>query len=162
MNNSIEMDFIQAIKEAGLEPPDNIGLDGRFHRFSSDGRPSDKPGWYVLNVLPDCAIAGAFGCWRNGLKKTWSSVEISRLSEEKQRQVKEAIKDSIQKAEDECKILQEKTSKDAESLWEKSKPADPAHPYLIKKKVSPFDLRQNRRDGMDILLVPLIDLDGKI
>ena len=70
MNNSIEMDFIQAIKEAGLEPPDNIGLDGRFHRFSSDGRPSDNPGWYVLNVLPDCAIAGAFGCWRNGLKKT--------------------------------------------------------------------------------------------
>ncbi len=162
MNNSIEMDFIQAIKEAGLEPPNNIGLDGRFHRFSSDRRPSDKPGWYVLNDLPDCAIVGAFGCWRNGLKKTWSSVEISRLSEEKQRQVKEAIKDSIQKAEDECKILQEKTSKDAETLWEKSKPADPTHPYLIKKKVSPLDLRQNRRDGKDVLLVPLRDLDGKL
>ena len=134
MNNSIEMDFIQAIKEAGVEPPNNIGLDGRFHRFSSDGRPSDKPGWYVLNDLPDCAIAGAFGCWRNGLKKTWSSVKISRLSEEKQLEVKEAIKDSIQKAEHERKILQEKASKDAESLWEKSKPADPAHPYLIKKR----------------------------
>ena len=119
MNNSIEMDFIQAIKEAGLEPPDNIGLDGRFHRFSSDGRPSDNPGWYVLNVLPDCAIAGAFGCWRNGLKKTWSSVEMSTLSKEKQRQVKEAIKEAIQKAEDECKIFQEMVSKDAESLWEK-------------------------------------------
>ena len=141
------MDFIQAIKEAGLEPPNNIGLDGRFHRFSSDGRPSDKPGWYVLNDLPDCAIAGAFGCWRNGLKKKWSSVEMSTLSKENQRQVREAIKDSIQKAERERKILQEKASKDAESLWEKSNPADPAHPYLIKKKVSPFDLRQNRRTG---------------
>ena len=54
------MDFIQAIKEAGLEPPEKIVVDGRFHRFSSDGRPSDKPGWYVLNDLPDGAIAGAF------------------------------------------------------------------------------------------------------
>ena len=95
-------------------------------------------------------------------RKTWSSVKISRLSEEKQLEVKEAMKDSIQKAERERKILQEKASKDAESLWEKSNPADPAHPYLIKKKVSPFDLRQNRRDGMDILLVPLFDLDGKL
>ena len=59
---------------------------------------------------------------------------MSTLSKENQRQVREAIKDSIQKAERERKILQEKASKDAESLWEKSKPADPAHPYLIKKK----------------------------
>ena len=162
MISTIEIDFIQEIKKAGIEPPENIDVDGRFHRFSSDGRPSDKPGWYVLNDLPDCAIAGAFGCWRNGLKKKWSSVEMSTLSKENQRQVREAIKDSIQKAERERKILQEKASKDAESLWEKSKPADPAHPYLIKKKVSPFDLRQNRRDGMDILLVPLLDLDGKL
>ena len=91
MNSTIEMDFIQAIKEAGLEAPNNIGLDGRFHRFSSDGRPSDNPGWYVLNVLPDCAIAGAFGCWRNGLKKTWSSVEMSTLSKENQRQDKKKL-----------------------------------------------------------------------
>ena len=116
MISTIEIDFIQEIKKAGIEPPENIAVDGQFHRFSSYGWSSDKPGWYILNDLPDCAIAGAFGCWRNGLKKTWSSVEIIRLSEEKQRQVKEAIKDSIQKAEDECKILQEKTSKDAESL----------------------------------------------
>ena len=162
MNDKYEKDFIKMIKEAGLEPPNKILVDGRFHRFSSKGRPSDKPGWYILLDLPNCAVAGAFGCWRNGLKKKWSSVEISRLSEEKQQQVTEAIKDSIQKAEDECKIFQEMVSKDAESLWEKSNPADPTHPYLIKKKVSPMDLRQNRRVGKDVLLVPLRDLDGKL
>ena len=80
MISTIGIDFIQEIKKAGIEPPANIDVDGRFHRFSSDGRPSDKPGWYVLNDLPDCAIAGAFGCWRNGLKKKWSSVEMSTLS----------------------------------------------------------------------------------
>ena len=53
---------------------------------------------------------------------------MSTLSKEKQRQVKKAIKDAIQKAERERKVLQEKASKEAESLWEKAKPADQAIP----------------------------------
>ena len=61
MNDEYEMDFIKTIKEAGLEPPNKILVDGRFHRFSSKGRPSDKPGWYILHDLPNCAVAGAFG-----------------------------------------------------------------------------------------------------
>ena len=134
MKNTFEMDFIQAIKEAGLEPPDKIVVDGRIHRFSTDGWPSDKPGWYVLNDLSDGVIAGAFGCWRSIDKVKWSSVKMSTLSKEKQRQVKKAIKDSIQKAERERKVLQEKASKEAESLWERAKPADQAHPYLSKKR----------------------------
>ena len=134
MNNSIEMDFIQAIKEAGLEPPNNIGLDGRFHRFSSDGRPSDKPGWYVLNDLPDGVIAGAFGCWRSIDKVKWSSVTETKLDKQQQRRIKDAIKKSFLLSEQERKTLQERIAKDAESLWEKSNPADPAHPYLIKKR----------------------------
>ena len=59
MKNTFEMDFIQAIKEAGLEPPDKIVVDGQFNRFSSEVRPSDKSGWYVLSDLSDGVIAGA-------------------------------------------------------------------------------------------------------
>ena len=162
MKKTFEMDFIQAIKESGLEPPDKIVVDGQFNRFSSEGRPSDKSGWYVLSDLSDGVIAGAFGCWRSIDKVKWSSVKMSTLSKEKQRQVKKTIRDAIQKAERERKVLQEKASKEAESLWEKAKPADQAHPYLSKKKVSPFDLKQNMRDGKDVLLVPLRDLDGKL
>ena len=92
----------------------------------------------------------------------WSSITETKLNKQQQRRIKDAIKKSFLLSEQKRKTLQEKASKEAESLWEKAKPADPAHPYLSKKKVSPFDLRQNRRDGMDILLVPLIDLDGKI
>ena len=134
MNDKYEMDFIKTIKEAGLEPPNKILVDGLFHRFSSKGRPSDKSGWYVLSDLPDGVIAGAFGCWRSIDKVKWSSVKMSTLSKEKQRQVKKAIKDSLKKAEHERKVLQEKASKEAESLWEKAKPVDQAHPYLSKKR----------------------------
>ena len=128
MNDKYEMDFIKMIKEAGLEPPNKILVDGRFHLFSTKGRPSDKPGWYILHDLPNCAVAGAFGCWRTGVKQSWSSVKMSTLSKEKKPQVKKAIKDSIQKAERERKVLQEKASKEAESLWERAKPADSTHP----------------------------------
>ena len=134
MNDKYEMDFIKTIKEAGLEPPNKILVDGRFHRFSSKGRPSDKPGWYILHDLPNCAVAGAFGCWRTGVKQSWSSVKMSTLSKEKLRQVKKAIKDFVQKAERERKVLQEEASNESESLWEMAKPADSTHPYLSKKR----------------------------
>ena len=133
MNDKYEMDFTKTIKEAGLEPPNKILVDGRFNQFFSKGRPSDKPGWYVLSDLSDGIIAGAFGCQRSIDKVKWSSVKMSTLIKEKQRQVKKAIKDSIQKAEHERQVLQEKASKEAERLWEKAKPADKAHPYLSKK-----------------------------
>ena len=162
MNNTIETDFIQAIKEAGLEPPGKIVVDGRIHRFSSDGRPREKAGWYVLHDLPDGVIAGAFGCWRSIDKVKWSSVTEAKLDKQQQRRIKDAIKKSYLLSEQERITLQEKIAKDAESLWEKAKPADPAHLYLVKKNVKAHDLRQNQRDGKDILLVPLRDLDGKL
>ena len=146
MKNTFEMDFIQAIKESGLEPPDKIVVDGQFNRFSSEGRPSDKSGWYVLSDLPDGVIAGAFGCWRSIDKVKWSSVTEAKLDKQQQRRIKDAIKKSYLLSEQERTTLQEKIAKDAESVWEKAKPADPAHPYLSKKKVSPFDLKQNMRE----------------
>ena len=33
MNDKDEMDFIKTVTEAGLEPPNKILVDGRFHRF---------------------------------------------------------------------------------------------------------------------------------
>ena len=92
MISTIEIDFIQAIKEAGLEPPDKIVVDGQFNRFSSEGRPSDKSGWYVLSDLSDGVIAGAFGCWRSIDKVKWSSVTETKLDKQQQRRIKDAIK----------------------------------------------------------------------
>ena len=44
-----EWQILDAIKAAGLEPPDQIHMDGRIHRFRSGtkgaGKGGDKPGW---------------------------------------------------------------------------------------------------------------------
>ena len=96
--------------------PKKIVVDGQFNRFSSEGRPSDKPGWYVLNDLTDGVIAGAFGCWRSIDKVKWSSVTEAKLDKQQQRRIKDAIKKSYLLSEQERKTLQEKASKYAENL----------------------------------------------
>jgi len=53
-----------AMVEAGLEPPDQIHMDGKIHRFKSGTKGSvnkggDKSGWYV--VFGDGIPAGRFG-----------------------------------------------------------------------------------------------------
>jgi len=41
--------FKESMLKAGLKPPSKIFSDGKFHRFSTNGKPNDDAGWYVLN-----------------------------------------------------------------------------------------------------------------
>ena len=70
-----DVQLIDAIRAAGLEPPDQIHMDGKIHRFKSGtkgqgGKGGDRPGWYV--VYGDGVPAGRFGCWRAGLESAWT------------------------------------------------------------------------------------------
>ena len=68
-----EVQLIDAMRAAGLEPPEEIHFDGKIHRFKSGTKGSpghgDKPGWYL--VFGDGIPAGRFGCWRMGMEQTW-------------------------------------------------------------------------------------------
>ena len=61
--------FRDAIKSAGLIPPDVIEPDGKLHRFASSGKRGDDAGWYALH--DDGIPAGSFGDWRTGEQQTW-------------------------------------------------------------------------------------------
>ncbi len=63
------LQFRDAMRSAGLTPPETIEGDGRLRRFASNGKRSDDAGWYVLHDgdLP----AGAFGDWRSGVSSAW-------------------------------------------------------------------------------------------
>ena len=61
--------FREAIKSAGLVPPEVIQSDGKLHRFASNGDRGDHAGWYTLHS--DGIPAGAFGDWRTGISETW-------------------------------------------------------------------------------------------
>ena len=53
--------FRQATTNAGLTPPVTIHCDGKLHRYSTDGKPSHKNGWYFLHV--DGIPWGQAGSW---------------------------------------------------------------------------------------------------
>jgi len=59
--------FSEAIREAGFEPPDVIEPD-RVHRFSTNGKYSDKAGWCKL--FPDL-MGGVFGDHRTNFYEAW-------------------------------------------------------------------------------------------
>ena len=48
--------IVQSFREnmimAGIYPPSKIKADGNFHRFSTNGKPYDDAGWYVLSEYP--------------------------------------------------------------------------------------------------------------
>ena len=63
-----EMQFREAMLEAGITPPDEIILDGQLRRFRTDSKRTDRSGWYVGHADGICTII--FGDWRQGIEKT--------------------------------------------------------------------------------------------
>lgn len=62
--------FRDAIRAAGLEPPDVIE-PGTLYRFPGSGkRPSNRAGWCLLL---DDGLGGCFGDWSTGLSETWQA-----------------------------------------------------------------------------------------
>lgn len=149
-----------AMVEAGLEPPEDIRMDGKIHRFKSGTKGSpghDKPGWYL--IFGDGIPAGRFGCWRSGIEVTWRAeigrkltqteemVNVRRLAEAK------ALRDA------ELERKHEVASATVEKIWSEAQGASPDHPYLSRKGIGVHGARVT---GDGRLVVPLYDPDGTL
>jgi len=149
-----------AMVEAGLEPPEDIRMDGKIHRFKSGTKGSpghDKPGWYL--IFGDGIPSGRFGCWRSGIEVTWRAeigrkltqteemVNVRRLAEAK------ALRDA------ELERKHEVASATVEKIWSEAQGASPDHPYLSRKGIGVHGARVT---GDGRLVVPLYDPDGTL
>lgn len=150
-------DFKHALNQAGIGFNDSIIADGQLHRFHIEGDKSGKKnGWYVLydGNIP----AGAFGCWKRGVNKSWCSKHASTLSTAE----KSVFQEQVLKA----KLLRERETQDkqynarmkAEDIWLSSRVATHKHRYLIKKHVKNHGLRLYKNS----LVVPMMDIEGII
>jgi phage/plasmid primase-like uncharacterized protein len=70
--------FRDAIRAAGLTPPEQVIDDGKRHRFATSNRRGDVAGWYILHG--DGIPAGAFGDWRGSFSQSWCSRDQDTLS----------------------------------------------------------------------------------
>jgi phage/plasmid primase-like uncharacterized protein len=148
--------------EAGLEPPDELLLDGKIHRFKSGTKGNgshggDKPGWYL--VFGDGVPAGRFGCWRAGVEVTWRA-EVGRkltATEEMAHARRMAEAKALRDAELERK--HEVASATVETIWTSAQTASPEHPYLARKGIGVHGARVT---GDGRLVVPLYGQDGTL
>jgi putative DNA primase/helicase len=141
--------FRAAMVGAGLEPPETIIADGALHRFSSNGKRGDDSGWYTLHL--DGIAAGAFGCWRSGIRQTWHARTERKLTQEELKAHRERVESMRAERKAEEAKRHGEAAETARRLWNSAAPAPATHPYLQRKHIRPHGARV---DGED-LLVPM-------
>jgi putative DNA primase/helicase len=153
----VEQQFMDAVINAGLTPPKYFDLDGKIHRFSSDGDSRKKPGWYIGYMEPIPVLV--FGCWKAGFtsqRRAETGVKYTPAQEMKLlSQIAEAKK--LRDAEQERK--HEVAVETIESTWPTFTPASPDHPYLKRKGINAHGARVT---GDGRLVVPLFSEDGEL
>ncbi|VWX60030.1 conserved hypothetical protein [Burkholderiales bacterium 8X] len=147
--------FAAAIAAAGMVPPEAIVADGKIHRYSSTGTPSDDAGWYVLHL--DGVPAGSFGDWRRGESQNWCAKTECQLTPHEREAMRGRIKDAQRLRAVETSRRHGEVASIALALWEAVVPVV-AHPYLTAKGVKPYGVRADSHQ----LFVPMRDTSGKI
>jgi putative DNA primase/helicase len=136
------------MEAVGLTLPDVIKADGRLHRFSTNGKPDDDAGWYVL--YKEGIPAGACGDWRSGVRHKWCADigrPLTRREEEEHRAKLEAIKHL---REVEQNRRREEARQQANLIWDEAVPCA-SHSYLAAKEVGANGVRLFRGE----LVIPL-------
>jgi len=156
-----ETQLIDAMRAAGLEPPAEIHLDGKIHRFRSGTKGSpghgDKPGWYL--VFGDGIPAGRFGCWRAGIEVTWRADVGRQLTDIEQMAHARRIKEAQILRDAELVRQREVAASTVQTIWIGAQGASAEHPYLQRKGIRTHGARVTP-DGR--LVVPLYDVDGSL
>ena len=152
MNDALEQ-FRQAITAAGIEAPDVIHDDGAIHRFSPSGRGSDKTAWYMLHM--DGIPAGAFGDWRSSLQSTWSAKSESAMTAAERDAHWQRVKAMrVQRDADEAARHRDEADK-AATRWQAASTAG-AHPYLVRKGVQAYGIRQDEQTLLVVRSIKII------
>ncbi|TSE34147.1 DUF927 domain-containing protein [Tepidimonas taiwanensis] len=149
--------FRNAIAAAGLTPPDDIIPDGKLRRFASDGKRGDDAGWYVLHL--DGVPAGAFGCWRSGIKRRWCSKTREAMTPAEREAYRRKLQAMRQQRDADTAQRQQQAAQVAARRWQAAAPATAEHPYLSAKGVKPYGVKVEA-DGY--LIVPMRDAGGKL
>ena len=156
-----EDQLYDAIAASGLEPPSEIRIDGRLHRFKSGtkgrGGGGDKPGWYV--AYPDGVPAGAFGCWRSDISQNWRADVGRQLTAAEEMAVARRIDEARKERKRQEEKLRESVTDVVATIWRDAGAASPEHPYLQTKGISPHGTRIT---GDGRLMVPMYSPDGDL
>lgn len=149
--------FRDAMVAAGLRTSEELIADGVLHRIHIDGdKPRSQNGWYVLhsNGMP----AGAFGSWKHDLSGSWCAKPDQDLTVVERMELRRHMEDMRRQRDEEQQRVRQAAREKASRIWEESQPANDNHPYLQRKQVKAFGLRESRNS----LVLPLRSPDGTL
>ncbi len=136
-----------------------IIADGDVHRVKTAlDKGSAKSGWYIL--FDDGLIAGSFGNWKTGQNENWCSKSAQNLSATERAQAQAAMEKAQDARKTETEKLYCETAEVCQKIWESAASARAYNPYLIKKGIGAFCLKEWR--DKDVLLVPVFQNRNEI
>lgn len=148
--------FRTAMNDAGIHYSGEIIADGRLHRLHIDGhKPGTLNGAYVLH--PDGVPAGWFQDYTTGLSQTWRA-DAGKITHQEIIAQQARIDELKRLREIEQHERYENAAAKANHLWGCARPASARHPYLAKKKVKPYNLRQIRES----LVIPIYNQSDRL
>ena len=153
--------MINAMQEAGIDPPDSLLDDGKIHRYAGPAdKPQNKKNWYVLYPIENGLQAGSFGRWvgdSNGAIK-WCNKSATEFTDEEKAAYKKRQDDMRRRQVEDRKQASEECIEKCKSIWAGAVPATDDHSYLVRKQVKAHGLRMMG----DALLVPIRTLKGEL
>jgi putative DNA primase/helicase len=158
---NIISDFLDFMRQEGVEPVDTGRFcqditSGEVIRFDCVGDTRGrKNGWAKLYL--DARPAGAFGNWKHGINRRWSSGTTNELTPEEKRRLREEWAEAQARREQLRDEAQREAAQDAIDLWNRSGPVA-SHDYAVRKQIKVGPLRQSGSG----LLVPMYDDEGML
>ncbi len=151
-----EVQLADAMAKYGINPPEQIQLDGKMHRFNTDRR-KDKSGWYI--AYADGVPAGRFGCWRQGIDQTWRANIGRSLTMAEEMANARRLAEAKRVRDEELAQQRAVVADTVDTIWTGCDGAQPDHPYLTRKGIKVHGARVS---GDGRLVVPLYDETGNL
>jgi len=140
------------LDEMSPNAPEYIEWDGKIHRYKWMGD-KRRNAWYIAHIDGSEAWA-AWGNWKHpDARGSWSSRKgAGRLDPD----TRERIRKAQQERRERDRQKKARADRRYGRLFAESEKADPQHPYLIRKAIGAYNLRQTGQR----LLVPMRDPDS--
>lgn len=151
--------MLDAMRAAGLAPHKEIDLrdDGKLTRYRAQGdKAGSRNGWAVLYSHP--IRSGAFGSWKTGETHTWREASHKPQTPAERAELQRQLAAMRAARDAERDKVQEEARGRAAKLWTRARPATNVHPYLQRKSVGAYGVRQLR----ELLLIPARDEHGQL
>lgn len=150
--------FLSFLAVHGLAPAGRLEInEGEVVRFRVDGdKAGSRNGWCVLHSHP--VPWGIAGSWKTGEQHHWKDAASKRYTAAERAEQRRQVAAAREVREKTQAELHAQARERAARLWRAARPATDAHPYLQRKAVRAYGLKQLR----DALLVPARSADGQL